>query len=136
MLCYLIKTKLNVKERLFCAVAYTPKATVQAAIGGVSLAMGLACGETVLAIAVVSIFFTAPLGVFAIDMIIRRTRLFKKGCRRKTECDETNEEVVIADYADSVIAKNVNTKCTDRDEKVPGNESADTDAKEDDKSLL
>ena len=136
VLCCLIKTKLNVKERLFCEVACTPKATVQAAIGGVPLAMGLACGETVLAIAVVSIFFTAPLGAFAIDMIIRRTRLFKKGCRRKTECDETNEEVVIADYADSVIAKNVNTKCTDRDEKVPGNESADTDAKEDDKSLL
>lgn len=112
-----------------------PVSIVLGAAAGL-LAMGLACGETVLAIAVVSIFFTAPLGAFAIDMIIRRTRLFKKGCRRKTECDETNEKVVIADYADSVIAKNVNTKCTDRDEKVPGNESADTDAKEDDKSLL
>lgn len=77
VLCCLICTKLNIKERLFCAVAYTPKATVQAAIGGIPLAMGLACGETVLAVAVVAILFTAPLGALAIDLIVRKSSLFK-----------------------------------------------------------
>lgn len=77
VLCCLIRTKLNIKERLFCAVAYTPKATVQAAIGGIPLAMGLACGETVLAVAVVAILFTAPLGALAIDLIVRKSSLFK-----------------------------------------------------------
>lgn len=53
------------RERLFCALAYTPKATVQAAIGGVPLAMGLACGSKVLAVAVLAILITAPLGALA-----------------------------------------------------------------------
>lgn len=60
-------TKLNGKERAFCMLAYTPKATVQAAIGGVPLAMGLACGETVLTVAVLAILITAPFGAIAID---------------------------------------------------------------------
>lgn len=63
----LIKTNLNAKERLFCVIAYMPKATVQAAIGGVPLAMGLACGDIVLTIAVLAILITAPLGAFLID---------------------------------------------------------------------
>ncbi|MEF9919905.1 MAG: cation:proton antiporter [Erysipelotrichaceae bacterium] len=63
----LVKTELNKKERLFTMLAYTPKATVQAAIGGVPLAMGLACGQQVLSVAVVSILITAPFGAFAID---------------------------------------------------------------------
>jgi len=50
-------------------VAYTPKATVQAAIGGVPLAMGLACGHTVLTVAVVSILITAPFGAICIDKL-------------------------------------------------------------------
>ena len=58
----LVKTKLNKKERLFCMVAYTPKATVQAALGTVPLAMGLSCGEIVLTVAVISILITAPFG--------------------------------------------------------------------------
>lgn len=58
----LIKTALNKKERVFSAIAYLPKATVQAAIGGLPLAMGLACGDLVLTIAVLSILITAPLG--------------------------------------------------------------------------
>ena len=58
----LIKTDLNVKERLFCVIGYTPKATVQAAIGGVPLAMGLSCGHIVLTVAVLAILITAPLG--------------------------------------------------------------------------
>lgn len=69
-------TKLKLKERVFCMLAYTPKATVQAAIGGVPLSMGLACGNTVLIVAVLEIIITAPLGAFAIDMTYRK--LLKK----------------------------------------------------------
>lgn len=64
----LLHTKLNLKEKLFCALAYTPKATVQAAIGGVPLAMGLSCGNLVLTAAVLAILITAPLGAFMIDL--------------------------------------------------------------------
>ncbi|MEG1367090.1 MAG: cation:proton antiporter [Oscillospiraceae bacterium] len=63
----LVKTKLNKHERIFAAFAYIPKATVQAAIGGLPLAMGLACGDIVLTVAVLSILITAPLGVLLID---------------------------------------------------------------------
>ena len=63
----LLGTNLKRKERLFAMMAYTPKATVQAAIGGIPLALGLACGDTVLTVAVLAIVFTAPLGAFAID---------------------------------------------------------------------
>ena len=69
-------TKLKLKERVFCMLAYTPKATVQAAIGGVPLSMGLVCGNTVLTVAVLAIIITAPLGAFAIDMTYRK--LLKK----------------------------------------------------------
>ncbi len=65
-------TKLNGKERAFCMMAYTPKATVQAAIGGVPLAMGLACGETVLTVAVLAILITAPFGAIAIDCTYKK----------------------------------------------------------------
>lgn len=68
----LIKTKLTSKERLFCAVAYTPKATVQAAIGTIPLAMGLECGNMVLTVAVVAILLTAPLGAFLVDNLYKR----------------------------------------------------------------
>lgn len=60
-------TKLNWKERIFCMLAYMPKATVQAAIGGLPMAMGLLCGKIVLTVAVLAIFITAPLGAFLID---------------------------------------------------------------------
>ena len=63
----MLGTKLNGRERLFCMLAYTPKATVQAAIGGVPLAMGLACGNIVLTVAVIAIVITAPLGAFMIE---------------------------------------------------------------------
>lgn len=65
-------TKLNGKERAFCMLAYTPKATVQAAIGGVPLAIGLACGETVLTVAVLAILITAPFGAIAIDCTYKK----------------------------------------------------------------
>lgn len=63
----LVKTSFSKKERLFCMLAYTPKATVQAAIGGLPLAMGLACGEQVLMLAVISILLTAPFGAISMD---------------------------------------------------------------------
>lgn len=68
----LIKTKLNKKERLFCMIAYTPKATVQAAIGAIPIAMGFECGGIVLTVAVLSILVTAPLGAFLVDLTYRR----------------------------------------------------------------
>ena len=68
----LIGTPLSRKERFFVAVAYTPKATVQAAIGSVPLAMGLGCGEVIVTVAVLSILITAPLGALMIDLIHRK----------------------------------------------------------------
>ena len=68
----LVKTKLNKKERLFCAVAYTPKATVQAALGTVPLVMGLTCGEMVLTVAVISILITAPFGAICVDNLYKK----------------------------------------------------------------
>lgn len=64
----LLKTQLNFKERCFCIIAYIPKATVQAAIGSVPLAMGLACGQIVLSVAVLAILITAPLGAIGMDI--------------------------------------------------------------------
>lgn len=68
----LLGTNLKWKERLFAMMAYTPKATVQAAIGGIPLALGFACGDTVLTVAVLAIVLTAPLGAFAIDFTYRK----------------------------------------------------------------
>ena len=68
----LLGTSLDRRERLFCMVAYCPKATVQAAIGSIPLSMGLACGNLVLTVAVLSILITAPLGAFAIDLLYQR----------------------------------------------------------------
>ena len=65
-------TKLNMKERLFCVIAYLPKATVQAAIGSVPLAMGLPCGNIVLSVAVLAILITAPLGAIGMDMSYKK----------------------------------------------------------------
>lgn len=81
LLC-MLGTNLNRKERLFCVIAYMPKATVQAAIGSVPLALGLACGQIVLSVAVVAILFTAPLGALGIDV----------SCRRLLEKEEARKE--------------------------------------------
>lgn len=62
-----IRTRLTKKERFFCILSYLPKATVQAAIGSVPLAMGLPCGQIVLSVAVLGILITAPLGAILID---------------------------------------------------------------------
>lgn len=71
LLC-MIKTDLNAKERLFCVVAYMPKATVQAAIGSVPLAAGLGCGRIILSVAVMAIIITAPLGAFGMDLSYKK----------------------------------------------------------------
>ncbi len=70
-------TRLNRRERLFCVIAYLPKATVQAAIGSLPLAAGLACGPIVLSVAVMAILITAPLGAIGIE------RTQKKCCKNK-----------------------------------------------------
>lgn len=68
----LIGTDLNRKERFFCALAYLPKATVQAAIGAIPLTMGLPCGQLVLTVAVLSILITAPLGAICVDNLYQK----------------------------------------------------------------
>ena len=73
----LIGTNLKKKERLFVMMAYTPKATVQAAIGGIPLTLGFACGDTVLTVAVLAIVLTAPLGAFAIDLSYKKLQQTK-----------------------------------------------------------
>ena len=67
VVCCTLKTELSLKERLFCVIAYLPKATVQAAIGSVPLAAGLPCGKIILSVAVMAIIITAPIGAFGID---------------------------------------------------------------------
>ena len=67
-----LKTNLTTKERIFCVIAYLPKATVQAAIGSVPLAAGLSCGKIVLSVAVMAIIITAPLGAFGIDSLYKK----------------------------------------------------------------
>lgn len=88
-------TGLDRKERLFCMIAYTPKATVQAAIGGLPLAMGLPCGETVLAVSVVAVLVTAPLGAWGIDLSYRR--LLKKTPPQNTDNSQNRPQPEAAD---------------------------------------
>ena len=68
----LIGTDFNIKEKLFCVIGYLPKATVQAGIGAIPLAMGLGCGELVLTVSVVAIVVTAPLGAIGIDITYKK----------------------------------------------------------------
>lgn len=68
----LLRTSLTWKERIFCVIAYLPKATVQAAIGSVPLAMGLSCGQIFLSVAVLAILITAPLGALGIDLTYKQ----------------------------------------------------------------
>lgn len=86
-------TKLSRRERLFCVIAYLPKATVQAAIGSVPLAMGLPCGKIVLSVTVLAILITAPLGALGMDAAYRKLLKYE-GCTaffaRKTERTLTN----------------------------------------------
>lgn len=73
----LIRSGLNAKEALFCNIAYLPKATVQAAVGAIPLAAGIAGGNVILSVAVLSILVTAPLGAVGIDVTYQR--LLRRG---------------------------------------------------------
>lgn len=79
----LIKTELNIKERIFTGFAYMPKATVQAAIGGLPMAMGLASGEIILTVAVVSIIITAPIGALLIDRSYKKLLIREQSQKNK-----------------------------------------------------
>lgn len=68
----LIKTNLSLKEKSFCMIAYTPKATVQAAIGSLPLSLGLPCGNIVLTVAVLAILITAPFGALGVDLFYKK----------------------------------------------------------------
>ena len=68
----LLKSKLNQKERLFTGISYIPKATVQAAIGAIPLMLGVEHGDLILALAVLSIIITAPIGAIGIDLTYKR----------------------------------------------------------------
>ena len=82
----LLKTPLTTKERIFCMIAYMPKATVQAAIGSIPLALGLSCGKIVLTVAVLAILITAPLGAFGVDVSYKKLLLGAESDERdKTE---------------------------------------------------
>lgn len=77
LLC-MIKTPLNWKERIFCVIAYLPKATVQAAIGSIPLTMGLSCGNMALSLAVTAIVITAPLGAFGMELTYKKLLVQEK----------------------------------------------------------
>lgn len=68
----LLKTKLNNKERLFCSIAYLPKATVQAAVGAIPLSAGVAAGNAILTVAVLAILITAPIGAIGVDFTYKK----------------------------------------------------------------
>lgn len=72
-------TTLSIKEKIFCMIAYMPKATVQAAIGSLPLSMGLACGNIVLTVAVLAIMITTPLGALGIDLTYKKLLHHTKG---------------------------------------------------------
>jgi NhaP-type Na+/H+ or K+/H+ antiporter len=67
-----LASKLDLRERLFCMISYLPKATVQAAVGGIPLAMGVAYGDVILSVSVLSILTTAPLGAICIRLVTKR----------------------------------------------------------------
>jgi len=92
----LFKTKLNIKEKLFCAISYLPKATVQAAIGVLPLAAGIAAGNTILTVAVLAILITAPLGAIGIKIkykrfLVRHDNYENVGAWENTSEDKTLE---------------------------------------------
>lgn len=78
-------TNLNWKERIFCVIAYLPKATVQAAIGSVPLAAGLPCGKIILSVAVMAIVITAPIGAFGMDYTYQKFLSKGEECEQNTK---------------------------------------------------
>jgi hypothetical protein len=99
----LIGTPFNLKEKLFCVVAYIPKATVQAAIGAVPLAAGVASGEVILAVAVLSILLTAPIG--AIGIMIFGERILDYGERSAYRFKELRDKLGLPHVGERVRSK-------------------------------
>ena len=121
----LLGTEIKGKERMFTMLAYTPKATVQAAIGGIPLSLGFACGESVLAVSVLAIVLTAPLGAFAIDLTYKKflkknkyvygpdkyykmnyfatIDLDKNGVKELIMIDKSNREVTVYTYTNGKV---------------------------------
>jgi solute carrier family 9B (sodium/hydrogen exchanger), member 1/2 len=103
----LVGTPLTVKERLFCVVAYIPKATVQAAIGAVPLAAGVASGETILAVAVLSILVTAPVGALGISFL--GERVLDHGERSSYRFRDLREKLGLPRVGERVRSKEFDT---------------------------
>ncbi|MEJ2025395.1 MAG: cation:proton antiporter, partial [Deltaproteobacteria bacterium] len=103
----LLGTGLTLKEKLFSVVAYIPKATVQAAIGAVPLAAGVASGEVILAVAVLSILLTAPLG--AIGIMIFGERVLDRGERSTYRFKELREVLDLPHVGERVTSKDFGT---------------------------
>jgi NhaP-type Na+/H+ or K+/H+ antiporter len=83
----LLKTGLTFREKLFCMISYLPKATVQAAIGGLPLAMGVVSGQLILTVSVAAILLTAPLGAVGIEQTYRH--YLSPSCTMETGDNET-----------------------------------------------
>jgi hypothetical protein len=103
----LFGTDLDPKEKLFCVVAYIPKATVQAAIGAVPLAAGVASGEVILAVAVLSILITAPAG--AIGIMIMGERVLDRGERSSYRFKELRESMGLPRVGEKIRSKEFDT---------------------------
>lgn len=99
----LLGTPFDWKEKLFCVVAYVPKATVQAAIGAVPLAAGVASGEVILAVAVLSIVLTAPLG--AIGIMIFGERILDRGKHSLYRFKELRDRLGLPHVGERVLNK-------------------------------
>jgi len=99
----LFGTPYDWKEKLFCVVAYIPKATVQAAIGAIPLAAGVASGEVILAVAVLSILITAPLG--AIGIMIFGERILDYGEQSAYKFKELREKLALPHVGERVRSK-------------------------------
>ncbi len=123
----LFGTNLSVKEKLFCVVAYIPKATVQAAIGAVPLAAGVASGEVILAVAVLSILLTAPIG--AIGIKILGERILDSGERSSYMFKELMESMGLPRVGERVRNKEFDTVWKVIEEKETWIEAPDTSGK-------
>ncbi len=99
----LLGTDLNMREKLFCVVAYVPKATVQAAIGSVPLAAGVASGDVILAVAVLSILVTAPLGAIGISLL--GTKWLEPGEKSAYRFKELREKLGLPRVGERVRSK-------------------------------
>ncbi len=123
----LFGTNLSVKEKLFCVVAYIPKATVQAAIGALPLAAGVASGEVILAVAVLSILLTAPIG--AIGIKILGERILDSGERSSYMFKELMESMGLPRVGERVRNKEFDTVWKVIEEKETWIEAPDTPGK-------